>query len=1230
MSRPNSVDSDLLPTRAGLLLMLDNAYPDQRTDRLTRRLSHLVLAVCCIAALAVASFAQNQPQPQPQPPIAAPEENGLTTEAIEAKRTAAKESTTLDDDTKAKIEAAYKDVALKALSDASADETRAAAFDQLVQPGPQSAGDLTKQAEDELAALPTQAPPITDLLDDAPIKQVEQRLADETAKLTTLRDRLKSIDQLLQALKTRPEERAAELVANKTKLQEIETALSAKPPDGEPAELTEAKRIALQARQRWRQAEQRKLELESATVDVRQRLRTAQRALAQRQTELAQQTVDELTQRIETMRAAERQADLEAARRAAVQAAAQGKHPAIVELTEQTEQFAEEAKSVGEASKSVAEKIKAAGDQATRVEKNLQSAKEKLEALGLSGEMGQELRDQRRKLPELSVIQRQNRERDETIRQTRFRHIKVEDRLRELEDLESAVNELMAEKEIDSLPEDQREKIRADLLDKLTKQKENLEKLDKDYREYRNRLGDLATEQQRTLEQVEAYAAFLDERLLWTPSGSRLGVTTWEQMGRALRWLASPTAWRDAGKGLVDAVARWPYLVAIVAIVLTALLVVRTRLKRMIRETAKHVSKINDDTYVDALIVLGSDLLLALPIPLVMFTVGFLLRQSPPTVEYELARSAGAALMVASYLTLGLRFFGILCRDPNLGGAHFRWDAGARRMLRRSLTFLLIAIVPLAAVVTLFTAHGDDAADHSVGRASFIVVMGILSAVLARVFRPNSGVIATVVARRRKGYLWSLRYVVFAAASLLPVVMILLAGLGYYHTALELSKRLASTLGICVAALVVHDLVLRWLAVASARLAVEQAQLKREMALRASTEVAATPGGEEVTTLPKIGEKIEIDLARVNEHARKLLRASIGAGLILTLWFVWAAVLPALGILDGVNIWETVPADGETPAKYVTLGSIALLAVVILITIIATKNVPGVLEISVLRRLAMTQGTRYAVATICQYVIAAIGIFYAFHLIGIGWSQAQWLIAALGVGLGFGLQEIFANFISGIILLFERPIRVGDVVTVGETTGVVSRIRIRATTITDFDRKEFVVPNKEFVTGRLLNWTLSDKINRLVLNVGVAYGSDTNKARELMLKVCHDHPIVLEEPKPVVTFTTFGESTLDFVVRAYLPDLDNRLATMNDLHMQIDQVFREAGIEIAFPQRDLHIRSADVAVPIAHTNGQHDDGGQVGRASDTVPADEAPIKREDISAGQQPVVDDAPDGEAVT
>jgi len=264
----------------------------------------------------------------------------------------------------------------------------------------------------------------------------------------------------------------------------------------------------------------------------------------------------------------------------------------------------------------------------------------------------------------------------------------------------------------------------------------------------------------------------------------------------------------------------------------------------------------------------------------------------------------------------------------------------------------------------------------------------------------------------------------------------------------------------------------------------------------------------------------------------------------------------------------------------VTLADLIAAIVALTLTVIAARNLPGMLEIMVLQRLPMQRAGRYAVTTISRYLIVVIGLALMFKSVGIGWSTVQWLAAAVSVGLGFGLQEIFANFVSGLIILFERPIRVGDTVTVGTTTGTVNRIHMRATTIITWDRTELIVPNREFITNQLVNWTLSDSVLRVIVKVGIAYGSDTKKAEELLFQIAEGNADVLADPPPRVVFTAFGDSTLDFELRVFVTDPELFRTIHHPMNNAIDRLFREHGIEIAFPQRDLHLRTSDAAVTV--------------------------------------------------
>jgi potassium efflux system protein len=202
-----------------------------------------------------------------------------------------------------------------------------------------------------------------------------------------------------------------------------------------------------------------------------------------------------------------------------------------------------------------------------------------------------------------------------------------------------------------------------------------------------------------------------------------------------------------------------------------------------------------------------------------------------------------------------------------------------------------------------------------------------------------------------------------------------------------------------------------------------------------------------------------------------------------------------------------------------------------------------------------------------------VGFFSVTNELGFNWSQVQWLVAALSVGLGFGLQEIFANFVSGIILLFERPIRVGDIVTIGDVSGKISRIHMRATTLIDFDQKELIVPNKTFITTQLVNWTLSDRITRVGFTVGIAYDADIELAHEVMLETVRTTPLILQEPEPSVLLLAFADSALKFSISFYVSETAHRLPVTHDLHIRLVNALHDHHIEIPVPQQDIHIRS---------------------------------------------------------
>ncbi|MBW2273627.1 MAG: mechanosensitive ion channel, partial [Deltaproteobacteria bacterium] len=238
------------------------------------------------------------------------------------------------------------------------------------------------------------------------------------------------------------------------------------------------------------------------------------------------------------------------------------------------------------------------------------------------------------------------------------------------------------------------------------------------------------------------------------------------------------------------------------------------------------------------------------------------------------------------------------------------------------------------------------------------------------------------------------------------------------------------------------------------------------------------------------------------------------------------------------------------------------------------------LEEDILPRASLPRGVPYAVSTAVRYVILIIGFLLAVAAAGLDLSRFALMAGALGVGIGIGLQDVVNNLVSGLILLFERPIQTGDTVEVGGVMGEVRRIGIRSSTVRTWDGAEVVIPNARFISDQFVNWTLSDRQRRMTIKLGVKYGTDPDRVLEILLERASAHPDVLDTPEPVALFNGFGDSSLDFEVRAWTLRADAWRQVQSDITIFIDAALKEAGIEIPFPQRDLHLRSVDPGVSI--------------------------------------------------
>ena len=415
---------------------------------------------------------------------------------------------------------------------------------------------------------------------------------------------------------------------------------------------------------------------------------------------------------------------------------------------------------------------------------------------------------------------------------------------------------------------------------------------------------------------------------------------------------------------------------------------------------------------------------------------------------------------------------------------------------------------------------------------------------------------------------------------LIPVGLIVLVALGYYYTALNLIQHMINSYIAWCVWFILRQTVYRGITVSSRRLAHRRLQEKRR---QKAEDLNETPPSDDVVLVTAQEEGLAL-----NEVRSQLLRFAdlfIWTALFAIFYFVWSDLITVASYLRDITLWQqSSQVDGVSVTESITLFNLLVALVIIAITYVLVRNISGILEVLVFSRVKLSQGTPYTITTLLTYVIVAIGGAWAFATLGMSWSKLQWLFAALSVGLGFGMQEIFANFVSGIILLFERPIRVGDTVTINDITGTVAKIRIRAITIIDPDRKEVIVPNKSFVTGQVTNWALSNTVTRLIVNIGVAYGSDLALVKRLLLQAANEQPGILKDPEPHALFLSFGASTLDHELRVYVGQVSERTNVTDALNRRINELFAENNIDIAFNQLDVFIKNNDSGEEIPFVN----------------------------------------------
>ena len=545
--------------------------------------------------------------------------------------------------------------------------------------------------------------------------------------------------------------------------------------------------------------------------------------------------------------------------------------------------------------------------------------------------------------------------------------------------------------------------------------------------------------------------------------------------------------------------------------------------------------------------------------------LGFFLVKNPQEF-WEWSLSMAGYWWFFSFVLAILRPNGILVR-------HFGFAKESAASLQDVTKRIIVSVVLLLNTSIFSNVMDTGLANDVLGEINTIVALLFCIVIIApRFVRTEKSLNSSVTDQRDRTLLKIMRVLL----QLVPVILIALVALGYYYTALNLITHIINTYIAWVVWSLVRHTIYRGITVASRRLAYRRLQEKRQQKQQDSSDTSAS---DDVVVITEQEEGLAL-----NEVRSQLLRFAdlfIWTALFAIFYYVWSDLVTVVSYLRDITLWQqTSTTEAGVVTETISLFNLIVALIIVVITYILVRNIPGILEVLIFSRVKLSPGTPYTITKLLTYILVAVGGAWAFSTLGMSWSKLQWLFAALSVGLGFGVQEIFANFVSGIILLFERPIRVGDTVTINGVTGTVAKFRIRAITMIDPDRKEVIVPNKSFVTGQVINWALSNTVTRLVVSVGVAYGSDLELVRRLLLQAAHEQPSVLKDPEPRALFLTFGASTLDHELRVYVGQVSERNDTLDALNRRVNELFAENNIDIAFNQLDIFIKNKDTGEEI--------------------------------------------------
>lgn len=968
------------------------------------------------------------------------------------------------------------------------------------------------------------------------VAKLEELLAERNAQLRELKKELGEANALIVTAQTRPERAQAEISSNQNRIQDINAQLkiakeSSKALSTERTHALQAELLALESKSNLRRAE-------LTGNSVLQELGSNRRDLLAKQVSLLEQDILAL----QSLLNQQRQADSEqTVAELSLEVSKAGSDSLLLRESSLNLKLSDYFLTITERRNQLTQRNLVVRQQLDSVQQTEQALDEQISVLQGSLLLAKILYEQKQALPQLSF----DRTLADQIADTRLYQFELRQLRERISDPEDYVQKALK----GAATGDEQLALRSSLIDLVRSRAELLDRLNRELNAYLSESITLQLNQKQLQNMTDALRLTLDEQMFWIPSNKPLDWDWIKAAPERLQHQLSTQHWLDEAKqvGQVLQQRGWWFI----PLLATLLLMIWKRPKTLqaLRNLHADIGHYRNDRQLHTPRAILLNLLLAAPVALVLLSLGVMLSLA----EQAHIQEFGQALLAMAQVWLVFYSAYRILAPNGVAIMHFRWSREQVAFLRTQIRALGLIALLLSVVVSI--AQGQPAAlsEDVIGLVLLMISLLLLAWYIARLVLHRYSPEVTSVLRRAIGLL-----VVF-----LPLIFVAALVSGYYYTALKLSARLLDTLTLMLVWVLLEAMLVRGLALAARRLAWQRMQNARQ---------SQNKEGMESETATVASDDMLLDISQINAQSLRLTRLLLLGAFFVSLYWVWSDLLSLFAYLDNITLYENVSSAGA--AMPISLRDVLDAGLIVIITIMLARNLPGLLEVLFLSRMKLAQGSAYATTTLLSYTISATGFVATLAALGVSWDKLQWLVAALSVGLGFGLQEIFANFVSGLIILFERPVRIGDVVTIGNLSGTVSRIRIRATTITDFDRKEIIVPNKVFVTDQLVNWSLSDTVTRVIVKIGVAYETDLDLARKLMLQAVLENPRVMRDPEPVVLFLGISTSTFDHELRFHVRELSDRNPSIDEVLNRIVLSFREHKIDIAFNQLDITIKNS--------------------------------------------------------